>query len=439
MSDIGGRRSVTSATCLGCGCACDDIEILVEGDRIREARNACPLGVSWFGQPAEPSRARVRGRDVPVDEALDAAARLLAGARRPLVYLAPDISCETQREAAGLADWLGAALDCVTSSTALTAIVAAQERGRCGATLGEIRNRGDVLVFWGVDPAVRYPRFWTRYAQEPAGLHGPNGLPSRHVVAVDIDDWRGPDGVARRVTLSAAEEVTVLTTLAACARGASVPGVASRGSRSPIVSVSSGLHQRISDLVEAFLGGRYVVLVTDGEPDDERCARDPGRAAALIALTQALNGPTRAALMVLRAGGNRSGAEAVLTWQTGYPAAIDFSGGAPRYRPYDGTAAALIGRGDVDAAVVIGAVALAPADVVAALRTRPAAVIGPGATASELGQADAAIDTATAGIHEAGTILRMDDVPLPVRALVSGPPAAVSMACDLRRRVVSIS
>ena len=39
-------------------------------------------------------------------------------------------------------------------------------------------------------------------------------------------------------------------------------------------------------------------------------------------LAQTLNGPTRGALSTLRAGGNRSGADAVLTWQTGYPIAI---------------------------------------------------------------------------------------------------------------------
>ena len=34
----------------------------------------------------------------------------------------------------------------------------AQRRGRATATLGEISNRADVLLFWGVDPAERYPR-----------------------------------------------------------------------------------------------------------------------------------------------------------------------------------------------------------------------------------------------------------------------------------------
>jgi formylmethanofuran dehydrogenase subunit B len=46
------------------------------------------------------------------------------------------------------------------------------------------------------------------------------------------------------------------------------------------------------------------------------------------------------------------------------------------------------------------------------------------------------IDTGVAGIHEDGTAVRMDDVPLPVRAVVSGSaPATPSLIRDLRARV----
>src|SRR2546430_11904566 len=54
---------------------------------------------------------------------------------------------------------------------------AAQRRGRAGATLGEIRQRADVIVFWAVDPADRYPRYASRYAVEPD--NGPPDPPPR--------------------------------------------------------------------------------------------------------------------------------------------------------------------------------------------------------------------------------------------------------------------
>src|SRR6185295_5368109 len=105
------------------------------------------------------------------------------------------------------------------------------------------------------------------------------------------------------------------------------------------------------------------------------------RLSALIALVQAMNGPTRAALSLLRAGGNRSGIDAVLTSQTGFPAAVDFSRGAPRYRPFDGRASRLGARGEIDAVIVVGYLDHVPPAVSAFMAAVPAVVIGPDASA----------------------------------------------------------
>src|SRR5207247_1420926 len=234
-------RTVANVTCLGCGCACDDITIVVTPDRIAEARNACALGIAWFGDGTVPAETRVNGRTASLERALTEAARLLTGATRPLVFLAGDVSCETLREGVAIADRLRAAIDSL-AATAGTAVLAAQRRGRAGATLGEIRQRADLVVFWAVDPSARYPRS----------------------------------------------------------------------------------------------GARYVAIVTDGEPGTT--SADPARAEALVTLSQALNGPTRCALSTLRGGGNRSGADAVLTWQTGFPFAVDFARGYPSYQPQAGAA-----------------------------------------------------------------------------------------------------
>ncbi len=88
--------------------------------------------------------------------------------------------------------------------------------------------------------------------------------------------------------------------------------------------------QAAAEAATRLMTAAYAVLVHDGEPGEEP-GRDAYRAEGLIALTQALNGRTRAALSTLRAGGNRSGAEAALTWQTGYPMAVSYRAGYPRY------------------------------------------------------------------------------------------------------------
>ena len=397
------------ATCLGCGCACDDIELHIEANRIVAARNACALGAAWYGDGSVPSRALVRGRDSSLDDALGAASAILRGASRPLVFLAPDLSCEAQRGTIGIADTLRAAIDSVTTASAVTSVLAAQEAGRASATLGEIRNRADVVVFWGVDTARRYPRFWTRYAPEPAGVHVA-GRRGRTVISVDVGSVRGPEDADLRVTVAPPREVETLTELTA-ALTASAP--------------RSG-----TPLLDALLEGKYIAIVVDAEADGEHPA-DRGRAAALTALAQALNGPTRCALISLRGGGNRSGADSCLTAQTGYPMAVDFARGYPRYRPHEG-AAHRVKRG-IDALLIVGSAALMPADLASAMDTTSAVVIGPRATA--FARAAVAIDTAIAGIHESGTALRMDDVPLPLGAAIAGPPAAAEIVARLGERL----
>ena len=406
------EQVVEHVTCLGCGCACDDIAPVVRQNRIVEARNACPLGRAWFGDGTVPQETRVGKGSVSLDAALTQAATILTQARRPLVYLAADLSCETQRAAVGIADRLRAVLDSSTSEIA-SGVLAAQRRGRAGATLGELRRRADLVVFWGVDPAERYPRYASRYALAPGGPEG------RTVVAVDVGGRRGPGDADARVIISADVEVDALGVMRAIARGRALPDV-------PTLRPAVELARRM-------MHAQYVALVYDAEPDGT--PTDPDRAEGLIALAQALNGPTRCALSTLRAGGNRSGADAVVTWQTGFPCAVDFGRGYPSYRPHDG-AAALVARREIDATLVIGSPRSVPEPVARGLASVLTVAIGPYASAATFEPA-VAVDTGVAGIHEGGMAFRMDDVPLPLRPSIAGPPAAAVVVRDLATRLVS--
>jgi len=397
---------VENVTCLGCGCACDDIGIEVRDGRIAEARNACKLGQRWFGDGQSPSITRVDGSDVTLEQAVASAAARLADARRPLVYLAPGLSCETQRTAAAIADLLRARLDSVTAPTALPFVLAAQAHGHASATLGELRNRADVVVFWGIDLDNRYPRFTSRYAPDPRGIFTPEGRHSRTVIAVDIGGATATADADHRIAIAPADELATLTALetlirtpASAGRHASAPG------KTWVVA---------RELGTALLSARYVALVYDAEPDD-RVARSELRFEALASLAQSLNERTRCGAVGMRAGGNRSGADSVLVAQTGYPCAINFSRGYPRYDPHTTSAR------DADLALIVGDPATIPDDVVRELADCSRIVVGPHASASPLGAKVIAIDTGTDGIHAAGTAIRTDDVPLPLRASLPGP------------------
>ena len=69
---------MADATCAGCGCACDDIEVTVADGRITRLERTCPLGDIWFAERSgeRPPVARVDGRTVSLNEAVDAAAAI---------------------------------------------------------------------------------------------------------------------------------------------------------------------------------------------------------------------------------------------------------------------------------------------------------------------------------------------------------------------------
>ena len=403
----GVARIEENATCLGCGCTCDDIAVVIDGGRITEARNACALGLRWFGDGSLPG-AVLSGRSAAIEDVVGEIATVLRAARAPLIYLASDLTSEAQRAAIAVADQLRAFLDGVTSSTASDGILAAQRRGRASATLGEIRNRADVVVFWAVNPALSYPRFQSRYAPDPVGVHVPNGRKDRTVIAVDVGAQRGPDDADVRIQMTADEEQLFFASLRASLAGRTIGDP-------PLVA-------RVADLAARLNRAKYAVIVTDAESPPPM---PNGRADALIALTQSLNATTRGSLCTLRAGGNRNGIDTTLTWQTGFPMAVDFSRGVPRYRPEDAGLPRLA-RGAIDAALIVGAATALPDAFVKALGGTRTILIGPRASESGI-DADIRVDTGVAGIHESGIAFRTDDLPLPLRALLPTPRDTASV------------
>jgi formylmethanofuran dehydrogenase subunit B len=396
------------------------VTVQVVGGRIVEVAPPCPLAREWFGDGQVPSRTLAAGVDATLDAALAAAVEVVTDAAGSgLVVLAPEVSAETYRATLALADTLRLGVDTATSAPAAAGLLAAQRRGRAAATLGEVRNRADVVLFWAVDPVIRYPRYLSRYALEPIGTHVARGRAGRSVISVSVGADRGPAQADLSLGLSVEDEIAALSVMRAVAMGnrlGDLPG--------PL--------QAAADAAGRLVAARYAVIVHDAEPGSEP-GRDPYRAEGLIALTQALNGPTRAALSTLRAGGNRSGAEAVLTWQTGFPLAVSFAAGYPRYTPADRGLAA--GSGSPAILVVGSPAALGDALVAAAARA-PTIVIGPRASQAAF-PTRVAIDTGVAGIHEGGTAYRMDDVPLPLQPPLAAGRTALDVVTALLAAVRS--
>ena len=366
---------MAEATCAGCGCACDDIEVTAAGP-IR----TCPLGDAWFAARTgdRPPVATVDGGAASLDEAVDAAAAILGQARAPLVYGLSQTSCEAQRRAVALAEAIGAVVDRADGGAAGTAY---QAIGSSTATFGEIRDRADLVLVWRTDPVVTHPRLLERLRLERA-TRG-----SRALVVVDAQRTATAKEADAFIELTADDDFEALWALRALVTNA--PLDHDRAGELPL-----------DDLAARLLGAGHLAVVYGGDESD---------ALALFALVRDLARDRHAVTLGLRRDGNGRGAEDVLAWQTGFAGPVSFARGHPREEL---GAATLLERGEVDAALVVAA---DPLEDLPRLRELPVVVVDARATAtSEV--ARVAFATAADGIEVAGTAHRMDGVPVPLRA-----------------------
>ena len=191
-----GLKIVEDATCTYCGCVCDDITLKVEGDRITEAKSACVLGKSWFFNHhlTDGPACLIEGRPASVEDGIERAARILTEAKYPIVYGLCDTTSEAQRVAVSIGDWIGGCVDTTTSDCHGPSGIAFQDVGEVTCTLGEIKNRGDLIIFWGSNPAESHPRHFTKYSLMPKGTFSPAAARTAIASLVDVRKTKSAQG-----------------------------------------------------------------------------------------------------------------------------------------------------------------------------------------------------------------------------------------------------
>ncbi|MBY0461100.1 MAG: formylmethanofuran dehydrogenase subunit B [Gemmataceae bacterium] len=413
----------TSVGCTVCGCVCDDLAVTVEGGRIAEARGACHLADPWFRaqNTVSPPAAQIDGRTCAPEEAYEQAAGVLRGARYPLIYGLSRSTTEGQRAAAALADRLGATIDTTVSTGHAPSIVALQQAGESTCTLGEVKNRADLVVFWGCDPVRTHPRHLERYSGDPAGRWVPAGRAGRFVVVVDEEETESAKIADLFVRLPVARNWEALWELRL--RVAGLPTSHPEGD--------------VGLLAERILAARCGVFFFGAGLTRGKLAHRAVE--ALLRLVTDLNDRGRFYARRMRRYGDVAGADSVLAWQTGYPFGVNLSRGYPRYNPGEFTGPDLLARGEVDACLLVGSETTAdfPPEARAHLGTIPVISLDP-PTVEPLLPAAVRFTTAVYGVHRPGTAYRMDEVPIPLRVLLpTDYPSDADVLNELLRRVSS--
>jgi len=284
--------------------------------------------------------------------------------------------------------------------------------GKPACTLGEVKNRADLIIYWGSNPAECHPRHFTRYTLTPKGKFTPNGRKDRTMVLVDIRETPSARAADIFLQIRPGRDFEVLTALRAIIKGQPVD---------PDRLASTGLTlDQLRDLAERMKRARFGVIffgmgltMTRGKYMNS---------SAVLTLAAELNAFTKFIAMPMRGHGNVTGADTVLRWTTGYPFGVCFNRGYPRYNPGEFSTIDLLVRGDVDAVLVVGAdpAATMPQPAIEHLKRVPTIVLDP-KVSTTMRIARVGILTGATGISAGGTVYRMDEVPIPLRPALRSP------------------
>lgn len=395
----------TNVACTGCGCVCDDLEVVVDQGRVVGTQRACHLAEPWLLQQNahHPAVAQVDGHPVPLAEALARAADILRQASSPLIYGMGNSSSEGQRAAVALAERVGATVDTAASLCHGSSMMAIQEVGESTCTLGEVRNRADLVIYWGCDPLETHPRHLERYSLPP-GKFVPDGRRGRTLVVADVQPTASALQADLFVPIPPEGDFEVLHTLRALVRGAPLDEERDIGVALPLLRQLAGRMKACRFGIVFF--GLGLSMTGAAHHNVE----------ALLLLVRDLNEHARFFARRMRMHGDVTGADTVLLWQTGYPFGVNLARGFPRYNPGEFTANDMLQRGDADAVLFVGSEGAGRFSEAARTHLRRIPTIALDHPVTEpCWPAAVRFTTAVYGVHRPGTVYRMDGVPVPLR------------------------
>lgn len=414
------EKVINDVICVFCGCTCDNIQVTVKNGSIASVKGACAIGTSKFMNYHKERAYRPMVRrsgtfvETTYEEAIERAAQILASAKYPLLYGWSSTSNEAMRLGVELAEVVGGVVDNTSVVCHGPTILGVQQVGVVTATLGQIKNRADLIVYWGCNPLHAHPNHTIRYSAMAKGKFV-EGRKARKVVVVDVRPTPTSKIADLFVKVKPGMDYDLITALRMAVRGHTIE-------EEQVAGVPRETIEKMADMMmSAKFGALFFgmgITMTSGKGRNVEEA---------IKLVQDLNEVTKFVLLPMRGHFNVTGTNEVMAWLTGYPYAIDFSRGFPRSNPGVTSSTDVLLRGEADAALIVASDPAShfPREAVKHLAKIPVVVIDPRWSPTSA-LADVFIPTTFVGIEEEGTIYRMDKVPLRAKKLVEPPPGLLS-------------
>jgi len=421
-------KVIKNVGCPYCGCACDDIEVTVSDDekKVLEVKNVCAIGTEIFmhggdreGRIKLPRLRQPDGsvKDISFDEAIDFTAKTLLNAKKPLMYGFGSTNCEGQAAAARVMERSGGMLDNCASICHGSSFLAIFDNGYPSCTLGEVKNRADVIVYWGSNPAHAHPRHMSRYSIFPRGYFSGKGHKGKTVIVIDpryTDTARVADHVLQ-VRQGHDYELFCAFRMVCHGHEDDIPDVVANIPKEKIIEVANILKN--ARFANIFFG--MGLCHSDGRNHNIDIA---------ISLTRDLNQFTKCTIMAMRGHYNIAGPGQVWSWVFGFPYCLDLTKkDLAHMNPGETSSVDLAMRDEVDAFINIGTDAGAhfPIPAVQHLKKHPFITIDPNVNmASEI--SDLHVPVKICGVDDGGIVYRMDNVPIQFRQVVNAPEGVPS-------------
>ncbi|HYE35986.1 formylmethanofuran dehydrogenase subunit B [Methylocaldum sp.] len=379
-----------------CGIASDDLKIEVEGRQVKVLNNGDAVTIPGFEQPITDTVPRIAGKPATLDQAVARAAEILKSARLPVFSgFGTDVS-ET-RAALSLIDRCRGVFDQMRAEGGLRNLLVLADSGWMATTLGELKNRAEVLVSFGTDIELNFPRFFERFIWTKETLFG-GDTGKREIIFIGRAPAGlaaiAPDGRLPKVIPCAQESLPeVAAALSALAKGARLQAEQVAGI--PVAELQS--------VVDRLRQANYsVVTWAAGQlafPNAELTVQQ------LCQMVATLNKDTRIAALPLGGQDGDRTASQVCSWISGYPTRVSYARGYPEYDPYHNGAARLLASGEADTLVWVSSLSLTPPPV----SEVPTVVIGRSGMRFE-SEPEVFIPVGVPGIDSAGHMYRCDNV-----------------------------
>ncbi|MGQ9468726.1 MAG: formylmethanofuran dehydrogenase subunit B [Nitrososphaerales archaeon] len=406
---------IKNIVCPICGCLCDDIEVTVEDNKIIKTKNTCSLSatkfLNYYKDRNLSTLIRKNGELKPssLQEAVDKTAEILMNADFPVIYGFALSGCEAQALGVELAEEVGGVIDNQTVTCHGPSALGMHDIGMPSCTLGEVRHRADLIIYWGSNFQESHPRHLGRYSALSEGRFRKERK-ERKLVVIDVRKTASARFADLYIPIEPGQDYELMSALR----------MALQFDEIEEESVAGLPVEQIEELAEMMRSCEFGVLFYGlGLTMSKGKERNID---AAISLVRDLNRWTKFVIMPMRGHYNVTGMNEVTAWQTGFPYAVDFSHGYPWYNPGETTIVDILRRGECDAALIVASDPLAhfPKDIAKSLCNIPFAIIDPHLSMTALA-ADVVIPCAFTGIEAEGSAYRMDTVPLPLTKVVDPP------------------